>query len=81
MITIKIPSAKDMLNMPLREVESLLSLVSDDLKDSIVCELFCELHKGNASVSAPSSAPSSASVSGAPAAREHWRHSIVIITL
>lgn len=67
MLTIKIPSAKDMVKMPLREVESLLSLVSDDLKDRIVRELFRELHKGKAPA--------------APAARELGRHSIVIITL
>lgn len=46
MLTIKIPSAKEMVKMPLREVETLLSLVSDDLKERIVRELFRELHKG-----------------------------------
>lgn len=67
MLTIKIPSAKEMVKMPLREVETLLSLVSDDLKERIVRELFRELHKGKSPVT--------------PAAPQRGRHSIVIITL
>ncbi len=67
MLTIKIPSAKEMVKMPLREVETLLSLVSDDLKERIVRELFRELHKCKAPVT--------------PTAPQCGRHSIVIITL